>query len=160
MVEMIIAIVGGLCGVFSVVLSVIMYINERNSFLSNFISISSDMEFIDIKIKIYELSECSEDEYMERCKNLRKEISYICNFFNNAGILVKKKKLPFWIFSKGGWGYITVRMFNILYRYIDNERKTHDTKHSTHFQDLCDKIMMSKYYNKNMVPNTAHKNIL
>jgi hypothetical protein len=140
MVETIIAIVGGMCGIFSVVFSIAQYKRESNGFLSEFISIASDKEFIDIKIKIYELGDCSEDEYFEQCKNIKKEISFFCNFFNNAGILVHKKRLPFWIFCEGGWGYITVKSFDILYKYIKNERDIHDKRHSNYYEELYNKI--------------------
>lgn len=151
MLESLVAIVGGICGIFSVVFSVVQYKREGNGFLSDFIAIAYDKEFIDTKIKIYELGECSEDEYFDKCRALRKEISLFCNFFNNAGILVQKKRLPSWIFSEGGWGYITVKSFNILKKYIKSERENHNKHHCEYFEKLCNDIKKSDYYKKSYI---------
>lgn len=146
MFETLISIVGGMCGIFSIVFSLVNFRRESNGFLSGFISIANDKEFIDVKIKIYKLGDCSESEYFTQCDNMRTEISYICNFFNNAGILVHKRRLPFWVFCEGGWGYITVKTFNILYEYIKRERSLHDVRHSYYFEALVNKIKNSNYY--------------
>ncbi len=140
MFESIISIVGGMCGILSVVFCVVNFKRENNGYLSDFISFSKDKDFIKAKINIYELGNCEKDEYFIQCENIKEDISYFCNFFNNAGILVYKKRLPFWVFTKGGWGYITVKTFKILENYIERERSLHNEHHCYYFEYLYNKI--------------------
>lgn len=146
MIETIVAIVGGICGIISIGFNVLAIIRDNKSCLAEFIAFANDKEFIDAKIKVYKLNECSKEEYFEYCNGIQNEISYMCNFFQNAGILVENNRLPFTIFTKGGWGYITIKVYNLLEKYIEGERKAHNKYHSKYFEELRNRILRSNYY--------------
>jgi len=86
------------------------------------------------------------------------EIAYIIISYSQAAVLVKKRQLPFWIFSKQGpSGYAVIRMWEKLEPYIDMRRKGYeDANHNisiypnpslaNSFEELYKRIM--KAYSK------------
>jgi len=132
-------LIGGITGIVSFIISLSFNIygvfQNRFQALSEYYSMDRDVEFVKARRKIYNLEEnqISEDA----------SVSMLISMFHFYGLMVKKHRLPFYIF-KSASGLAVVKMYDKLKPTISMRRK--DNKYyAEYFEWLYNKV---KKYNK------------
>lgn len=118
--ELILGIIGVLTGLLGLVISILSYSHNRieavNAYYNGVLNLDS--------IRARRMLRVLADDYNPN--NLTDEqkdcFSYTVITYQQAGLLVKKRQLPFWVFEQSS-GYKVMNFFEKLKPYIDIRRK-------------------------------------
>lgn len=118
--ELILSIVGALTGVLGIVISILSYSHNRIEAVNAYYNVLLNSESIKSRRVLRSLPNTYEpndltEEQIECC-------SYTVITYQQAGLLVKKKQLPFWVFDHSS-GYKVMNFFEKLKPYIDARRE-------------------------------------
>ena len=112
-------IIGALTGIVGLIISVFSYSHNRIEAVNAYYNNLQKLESIKARRVLRHLG----DDYDP--KKLTEEqidcCSYIVILYQQAGILVRKRQLPFWVFDKSS-GYKVMNYFEKLRPYIDVRR--------------------------------------
>lgn len=118
--EIIFSIIGTITGLFGVFFGLLSINRSKIETINEFYKIDRDQNFIEAR-KTMHLLKCNYEpkSLMEKHGD---KIAFLILAYDQSGLLVKKRHLPFWVFSKGACGATAVKFYNILKPYIDYKR--------------------------------------
>ena len=139
MVEIIVGLIGAITGIIGVIISLFSFSHNRIEAVNAFYSNDRDSRFIEARRIVHTLPEKYEPSDIQ--KQYGDHLSVLILSFDQAGILVKKHQLPFWVFSRGGCGVAVVNFYRKLVPYIRYKRKENPL-YASNFEYLKNKIIV------------------
>ena len=144
--EMALGIIGTLTGVFGVIFSLLSSYYNRIEAVNALHESFRSPEIVNSKRVVRDLP-CNYNPEKLSTKEMD-EIAYLIISYMQAGILVRKRHLPFWVFE-GHFGYITVYFYEKLLPYIkmrrgDGER---NPEYAADFEYLYKRIKKKQHKN-------------
>ena len=136
--ETIFGVIGAITGTIGVIVSLFALNHNKIEAVNAFYSNDRNPAFIEARRIVHTLTEKYEPSDVQ--KQYGSEIAVLILSYEQAGILVKKRQLPFWIFSKGGCGVAVVNFYKKLTPYITYKRKENPL-YATNFEFLRNKII-------------------
>jgi len=136
-IELIFGLIGAIAGTAGIIFSYISYAHSKIETVNAFYLNDRDPNFIEARRIVHTLPE-GYDPIKVREEH-GKILTILILSYDQAGILVKKRKLPFWIFSEGGCGVAVVNFYEKLTPYIAEKRKE-NRLYATNFEYLKNKI--------------------
>ena len=136
--ELTLGIVGAVTGIMGIIISVLSYSHNRIEAVNAFYSNDRDPNFIEARRIVHTLPDDYDPSDVQ--KNFGNQIAILILSFDQAGILIKKRQLPFWIFSRGGCGVAAVTFHKKLFPYIKYRRKSNPL-YAVNFDYLVKKII-------------------
>jgi len=136
--ETIFGIVGGITGIIGVIVSLFALNHNRIEAVNAFYSNDRDERFIEARRIVHTLPDKYEPaDIMAQYGDI---LSVLILSYEQAGILVKKRQLPFWVFADGGCGVAAFNFYKKLTPYIEYKRKTNPL-YAINFEYLKDQII-------------------
>ena len=136
--EMAFGIIGALTGLSGIIISLFSFYHNRieavNAFYANF----RNPVFIEARKTIHNLPSNYVPE--EILREHGDKIAYIVLSYEQAGILAKKHKLPFWLFTDHSTGIAIVRLYEKLQPYILFRREYDNVAYGKQFEYLVERI--------------------
>lgn len=138
--EMILGIVGAITGLFALAISFFSYRHTRIEAVNDFFNRFLDPESIKARRIIRTLGDYNIADLNEQQETA---FSSIITEYSKAGLFVKKKQLPFWVFDMAV-GYKVMNFYEKLKPYI-NERRKNEPGYAFHFEYLYDRLKKAKH---------------
>ena len=136
--EMAIGIIGAVTGIVGMIISVLSFSHNRIEAVNAFYANDRDPNFIEARRIVHTLPDMYSPADVQ--KEFGSQIAILILSFDQAGILVKKRQLPFWIFSKGGCGVAAVNFYKKLLPYIRYKQKDNQL-YADNFKYLVERII-------------------
>jgi len=149
-------IIGAATGVLGFIISVLGYLHNRIEAINAYFENDRSETFLKAREIIHGLEE--DYNLLDLMKNYGNEVAYLIISYNQAGLLVKRKQLPFWIFSKqASSGYAIIRLWEKLEPYIkmrrdgDGKDVYRNPAYAVYFEYLYKRVKKAKAkYNLNI----------
>ena len=137
-IENVISLTGGFAGLVGVIVSLFALNHNKIEAINEFYSNDRDERFIEARRIVHELP--SKYDPADEMKKHGDKLSVLILSYEQAGILVKKRQLPFWVFMNGGCGLAVVDFYEKLTPYIEYKRKTNKL-YAKSFEYLKERIL-------------------
>jgi hypothetical protein len=136
--ELALSIAGVLIAATSVAISLKALSHNKIEAINSFFSNDRDPGFIEARSIVHLLPEKYDPAAV--LKEHGSQIAILILSYEQAGILVWKRQLPFYIFSKAGCGVAVVKSYKKLRPYIEHKR-TENPLYAKYFEYLCNRII-------------------
>jgi len=146
--EAIFGVVGAVLGVIIMIVSLKTLNHNKILAVNAYWENARDNDFIEARRIVYGLA----DGYDPRdiTGDVGAKLAIVTNSYEQIGLLLRKNKLPFWLFPEGNTGRAVVNFYQILEPYIEFRRESaHSRLFAANFEYLRDRI---NEYNNTLPP--------
>ena len=133
--ELLFSIIGATTGVFGMTLGVMSFFRSRLDAVISVLEYDKNIDFIEARNAVHNMEP---DTHVD--SELGKKIALVILVFNTNALLVKKLRLPYWVFSRTPAMYACLTFYPKLEKYIKLRREKNPF-YATNFEWLYKKIL-------------------